>query len=662
MKLGKKQQARRITPPPIQEAMPPPRQPMASFPTGPYEVPPQAYGPDGAPAYGNGPYGPDGMPWMGPGPDGPPTMGYPQDAPPMPYAPDGGPWMPDPGAGFAPMAYAFDQDGTPLLYAPEGAPGYAPDPAGPPSYAPEAPYAPDPGYRQDVPYQQAPGYPQENAYQPGPGQDPGYLPDPYRQPPAYLHEATQPYEAAYVPQTLFPSEATAPPEVVYGAPPPPPAYPEQTGYAPEPAAAMFVADDPRDVAHAAEPPTLEPEVAPDAEPPVALAAAAALTPDLPQVTYEPDDVTPSDDAAAPWPDFAPINRVADADGNGAGVERLPTATQAHRLRLERPVDAGTMPRTSESRLGRLHLRGGMLGLARASLEQLAGTETLDGEALADLAETRWRTGDLEGGAEAAEAHLQARGDEPIARIIAAEWSAHEGRILDARQLATQVQGQVGEGLERLFAGEPRSAVWPPATPGWMDLGAAYPGRFGLLVGGAEVADPDGTTWPTAPLDAAVDPRLIAASSALAHTSPNPVPLLPPQDPEEASREADRQLQAAERDLARGDLVALADRLGLLLRRDPALAPVILSITEHALDVTAQRTAGDVAPTATPSAETVAAEPAARGGPSRPAPGVASLQMLRGDILRGLGQDADATRAYQAASRSLPGRAITREST
>jgi hypothetical protein len=183
----------------------------------------------------------------------------------------------------------------------------------------------------------------------------------------------------------------------------------------------------------------------------------------------------------------------------------------------------------------------------------------------------------------------------------------------------------------------------------------------LLVGGAEVADPDGTTWPTAPLDAADDPRLIAASSVLAHTSPNPVPLLPPQDPEEASREADRQLQAAERDLARGDLVALADRLGLLLRRDPALAPVILSITEHALAVSVDRDTGD--PSAADGASSDAASGASvRGRPSRTEPGVASLQMLRGDIHRGLGHELDATQAYQEALRALPGRAITREST
>jgi hypothetical protein len=43
-------------------------------------------------------------------------------------------------------------------------------------------------------------------------------------------------------------------------------------------------------------------------------------------------------------------------------------------------------------------------------------------------------------------------------------------------------------------------------------------------------------------------------------------------------------------------------------------------------------------------------------------GVASLQLLRGDILRGLGHDGEATQAYQEALRALPGRAITMEST
>jgi hypothetical protein len=356
------------------------------------------------------------------------------------------------------------------------------------------------------------------------------------------------------------------------------------------------------------------------------------------------------------------------DGTTAGVERLPTATQAHRLRIARPVEDGPMPRMADARLARLHLRGGMLHSARAALEHMAGAGTLDREALADLAETRWRSGDLMGAAEAAEAHLQARGDEPIARVIAAEQSAHDGRILDARQLAMQVQGQVSDGVERLFAGEPRSAVWPAAAPGWMDAGAALPGRWGLLVGGAEVADPDSGTWPTAPMSGPDDPRVLAAGSTPPHAArdaaPFRVPMTTPRDPAEASREADRQLEDAEHDLERGDLVALADRLGLLLRRDPALAPVILSIVDHALAVSSAR-ANPGSPIGGPPIDGQApqqpAPPPVQGTLPWVVPGVASLQLLRGDILRGLGHDGDATQAYQEALRALPGRAISMES-
>jgi hypothetical protein len=611
MKLGKRQQARRISPPPVQEAMPPPRQPMASFATGPYDVPPQGPGPEGPPIIGYAPdgtpipaYGPDGSPtmgypldgpqgpwapdvpqWMPPGPDGSSTMGYAPGGPQGPWAPESPSWVGDATGGFPSMAYAYAPDGTPLLYAPD---------------------APPPGFDPNDPTM---GWPQEQL----PAQPP-------MAPPPDLGYQAPPQDMSY---------AVPPPSAV-AAPAPTPAVAEVTA-APEPPA-----PDPRS-ARAVEQPvvTAEPEVA---------------------------EASVSDDAP-PWPDFAPVNRVAvTGEGGAAGVERLPTATQAHRMRLGRPVDADPLTRTSEARIGRLHLRGGMLGLARASLEHLAGVETLDRAALVDLAEARWRTGDLEGAAEAADAHIQASGDEPMARIIAAELAARDGHILDARQLATQVQGQVGDGLERMFAGEPRSAVWPPATPGWMDVGAVLGGRFGLLVGGAEVADPNADTWPTAPMAGMDDARIAPASSVLVHTSPDPEPFtLTTTDPVEAGREADRELQAAERDLARGDMVALADRLGLLLRRDPALAPVILSITEHALAVGEERTSAH-ATDGEPSTPADAQPGPAAGGPVPVTPGMASLQMLRGDILRGLGNDADATRAYQEALRALPGRSITREST
>ncbi|MBA2254033.1 MAG: hypothetical protein H0W07_02810, partial [Chloroflexi bacterium] len=73
-------------------------------------------------------------------------------------------------------------------------------------------------------------------------------------------------------------------------------------------------------------------------------------------------------------------------------------------------------RSLDGRLARLHLRGSSITLARAELETMAGLGTLDREALADLAEARWRSGDLVGGGEAARAHLDAGGTEPLAMV------------------------------------------------------------------------------------------------------------------------------------------------------------------------------------------------------------------------------------------------------
>jgi len=301
-------------------------------------------------------------------------------------------------------------------------------------------------------------------------------------------------------------------------------------------------------------------------------------------------------------------------------------------------------RTADARLSRLHLRGGLLTLARAELEQMAGAGTLDREALVDLAEARWRSGDLEGAAEAAEAHLGTGGDEPIAHLIVAEEAEREGRILDARQRATMVQQRVGEGIERLFAGEQRSMVWPLAATSWMDLGATAPGRWGLLVGGIEVADPDPGTWPGAPAIMGEDtgmPHTSAAGRAALRTRASGLAgsSATTEQLQEAGREAARHLDAAEHDLERGDLPQMVDRLALLLRLDATLAPVILSMVERAIAAAAE-VPGDIPRTGN----------------------TASLQLLRGDIYRGLGRDVEAAGAYQEALRALPGRAITESTT
>jgi hypothetical protein len=161
-------------------------------------------------------------------------------------------------------------------------------------------------------------------------------------------------------------------------------------------------------------------------------------------------------------------------------------------------------------LARLHLRTGLLRLARVELEELAGQGELDTDGVLDLAEARWRTGDLRGAAEAAGVWLAApparagvarAGARPseraasraraggrssaLAHALVAEGLAVRGRAEDsARHVAAALValrprggpgGPVGKGatdpalataLDALFAGiPPRADGWPPFEPG-----------------------------------------------------------------------------------------------------------------------------------------------------------------------------------------------------
>jgi hypothetical protein len=114
----------------------------------------------------------------------------------------------------------------------------------------------------------------------------------------------------------------------------------------------------------------------------------------------------------------------------------------------------------DARLARLHLRLGQVELARAELEALAGTTELDADTLLARAEARWRTGDLPGAGEAAGACLDAGRTDTIALVIAAEATAAIGRPSEARRLAALALERTGESLDGLFAGIPRSLIWP----------------------------------------------------------------------------------------------------------------------------------------------------------------------------------------------------------
>jgi hypothetical protein len=160
-------------------------------------------------------------------------------------------------------------------------------------------------------------------------------------------------------------------------------------------------------------------------------------------------------------------------------------------------------RTADLEMARLHLRTGGLALARAELEAMAGNAELDDDGLLDLAEARWRTGDLPGAGEAAESLLAKGRTDPLAFVIAAESKAALGRPTEARRLAGLAIAGAGDTIDELFAGQPRSGAWPhdPADRG-EPAGELFPtessaaergGRRGARGTDSAEETPDGAT-------------------------------------------------------------------------------------------------------------------------------------------------------------------------
>ncbi len=272
---------------------------------------------------------------------------------------------------------------------------------------------------------------------------------------------------------------------------------------------------------------------------------------------------------------------------------------------------GTPPssRSMDGRLARLHLRCGLLSLARAELEIMAGGGTLDLEALADLAEARWRGGDLVGAAEAANVHIDEGGREPLAFIIAAEALAAEGRFTDARRMAVRVTDRAGSWeLERLFAGERMSTIWSRDVVGEERPEQSRPatGHQQDEVRGARIASEE-TGVHDAGEGGSVPPGdEVLARDALARA----------------------ELRSIEEGLARGDVSHATSRLALLLRLGGDHASAVLELADRVSAVVGE--AGTDA---------------------------AAIQLVRVDALTALGRAAEAddalTRSRRALSQAIP---------
>jgi tetratricopeptide (TPR) repeat protein len=265
-------------------------------------------------------------------------------------------------------------------------------------------------------------------------------------------------------------------------------------------------------------------------------------------------------------------------------------------------------RSVELALARAHLRLGSLTLARAELEILAGQGALDVAGQVDLAEVRWRTGDLARAGESANAALTAGDESPLALAIAAEAAAALGRPNEARRLAGLALERAVGPIDAMFAGMSRSAVWP-----------------------ADAAEPPptaGTLFHHEPGPAAnrragdVDPGVISARAAVADDRRGaraaPALTLGFWDADRGSTgsaaelpEPGSELEAARAALRSGSMEEAALRFGLALRLAPALAPAIIEASD-----------GLVGP---------------------------AISVVRGDAYRALGLETEAKRAYAAAA-------------
>ncbi len=288
----------------------------------------------------------------------------------------------------------------------------------------------------------------------------------------------------------------------------------------------------------------------------------------------------TDDAGRPIPD-EPV--AGELPGVEADTEAIATTDP------ERDPEPGAPPepapgsmlapggRTIALRLARLHLRMGTLALARAELESYAGGGLLDEPALLDLAEARWRTGDLAGAGEAANAAISRGVDDPLAFVIAAEAVAGLGRPGEARRLAARAVEATGGTLDTLFAGMPRSLIWP---------GEPVPVESRTPVAATAAAAGRGRTGE------ASEPASAAAAEAFA-----------------GGRGA----------LARGDTASAALRLGVAIRLEPGFAQgVLAAIGERASEPVFALVAGDALRLLGREHEALAAYDTARGKPRGPA--------------------------------------------
>ncbi len=271
------------------------------------------------------------------------------------------------------------------------------------------------------------------------------------------------------------------------------------------------------------------------------------------------------------------------------------------------------------------MRSGTYALARSELEALAGADRLDPDAVIDLAEVRWRTGDLAGAAEAAAAWLEegesAGAPLVLAHVICAEAAADRGRAGEAEAHVEAAAAGLGDRatLDAILAGIAARAAWPWQAEAVRD---------------APVLEEP----PAVEVAAAFAPSPVAPAAAAEVAPIEPAVVTPaaPSAPSEVPARGASVAPAA---------AALAQAGAALVREAPERAAVLL-----ALALRADRAAAEAVLAALDAADAGAAAGAPEGGSTAGATHAAALAFVRAEALRAAGRHEEARIAYASAER------------
>jgi len=290
-------------------------------------------------------------------------------------------------------------------------------------------------------------------------------------------------------------------------------------------------------------------------------------------------------------------------------------------------------------------------MARAELEALAAREQLDTAAHLDLAEARWRTGDLQGAGEATAAYLADGGGAALGFVIAAEAFAMANRHAEAREHAARALERHLSDLDPVFAGMPRRASWPARA--WTPAAAeAAPARS---IEAEPVATP-------APPPAEAPPARSIEAEPVATPAPPPAeaPLAPP-PPVEAPAETLRPEAPTEETTRPAEQVAPVEEAAVdgapVAAERPIEAAAVEAEEGAGAEVAAGHSfleAGDPMMAALHFGVAIRLTPASAAavldaiGDRQDLP----LRLVRGDALRLLGLEADAGSTYLSVASAL----------